>query len=74
MLSPLKVCEKSHRSIYVGALCSLGSATEQKDERDAASSEIHAIPGSNVQPQFPNAVTQELVIAEITRSEPINPT
>jgi hypothetical protein len=74
MLSPLKVCEESHRSTYVGTLCSLSSATKQQYESDAVSSEIHSIPGPDVQPQFPNAVTKKPVITEIARSDPINPT
>jgi hypothetical protein len=69
----LKVCEESHRSIYVGALCSLGSATKQQHKSGAVSTEIHSIPGPKVQPHFPNAITQKLVIAKMACSEPVNP-
>jgi hypothetical protein len=73
MLSPSKVREKSRRPIYVRALRSLRSSTKQQYESGAMSSEIHSIPRADVQSHFPNAVTQELVIAEIADSGPINP-
>jgi hypothetical protein len=74
MLPRFKVCEESHRATYIGALCSLSSVTKQQNESDAVSSEIHSISVPDVQPQLLNAITQELVITEIGRSEPINPT
>src|SRR6266705_6738867 len=72
-LPPLVIAPLAHRCFDIGRLGALGAAAEQKTERLPCLGIIHLVSRPTINPQLPDPVLAELMVAEVPACQAINP-